>query len=190
MFRFVHHQIWRVNYLLNPDPESVIGRVFNLEWLDGSKGTIFPIAISHSDVTQFLPHYFKQGNRFYLPFPMLKETKQAFRESIYRNKVVMMELTEEHTPTLEDNLVTIFSEKVGEHFTSYDLNQLLENLEFYPGNPNKVRELNRVLKPEGLSITKTRKRVGGERISVYEVKEVKVTPTDMRQYDYDKAGPR
>ena len=39
---FINDQLWRVKNILNPDPESVLGKVFNTEWLDGFTGISFP----------------------------------------------------------------------------------------------------------------------------------------------------
>ena len=184
---FIYDQMWRVKTILNPEPESVIGKVFNTEWLDGSHGNIFPISISKMDIEMWLPRLHLFEGHYYLPLPQPIEYKQKYRESIWKTRIQRVSLEYKLIPSDEDNLIAHFKERVGDVFTSDELHQELDSLNYFMNSgAGRMKRLNALIKSEGLVIVKVRKRVKGERVTLYQVKQVKLVPSEIMDFDYDK----
>ena len=182
---FINDQLWRVKNILNPDPESVLGKVFNTEWLDGSHGNIFPISISKMDIEHFLPRLHFIDGSYVIPLPTPVEVKQKFRDSIWRTKIQMVQLEYTLIPSTEENVISHFSQRVGEVYTSEELHQELDFLNFcLDSGDGRTRQLNNLLNPEGMKLEKVRKRVKGTRVTLYQVKQVQLTPTLCQEFDY------
>jgi len=173
---YVTGQIYRIQRLRNPSPDSAIGRVFNSKWFNGDQP--FPLYISRNDVENLLTPLIFEDGHVYFSESVLYQGKYP--------KVMHVKYKLTHiAPSQVDPFISVIEKYLGKEMDSNDLHDLLDGLNFSAGNrPAKIRKLHDSLKPHGIILRRQQKRLNGSRKYFYTFLQATLERVDYQLRDY------
>ncbi|MDB4651342.1 hypothetical protein OAE26_02075 [Synechococcus sp. AH-551-E05] len=172
---YIFAQTKRARTLLNPDGDTVIGRVFNTKWMDGNRDNIFPVRASRTECETHLPQWHETKQGFYLPEVRHKIIPQMHdREPVHRSVIVhsLYSFNTNHDMPL---LIEKFQHLIGTRMTAEDLQHQLDEVGYRMGiHKGRVTTAIKELKQEGIALNRKKVRTGKKTFNIYEVKRVGV----------------
>lgn len=174
---YVTSQIYRIQLLLQPSPESAIGRVFNDKWFNGDQP--FPLYISRHDVENLLTPVLFEGDHVYLSESVLHQGKYP--------KVMHVKYKLTYTaPTQVDPIISVIEKYLGKEMEVAELHDLLRKMSFGVNTSDAVRMrmIHNKLKPHGIILRKQQRRVNSGRKYFYNFLQATIERVDYRFRDY------
>ena len=174
---YVTGQIYRIQFLLKPSSESVIGKVFNQEWFNGDQP--FPLYISKHDVENLLTNLIFEDGHVYFS-----------RSVIYQNRFpqvihVKHKLTYS-APLQPDPFISMVEKHLGKEMEAEALHSLLSKLNFGAETTDavRVRMIHNKLKPYGIILRKQQRRVNSGRKYFYTFLQTAIEQVEYQNRDY------
>lgn len=173
--KYVCDQMKRIDLLLNPPRDSMVGKVFNTRWFNPED--FFALHISNYDAESLLTPLVFEGEHVYFNISELGE--RGFPKVTFGKW--KLSLSEEKKPPILDSIQSI----VGTVMTSQELNDYLDTINFTAENNNgRIQKLHHLLAPHGIILQKKQKRINGKRTYIYIFLNKKVSFEDSHPINF------